>query len=140
MKKAIKISVVFLFMTSIVLTSCDSSEEKIEAAKTEVLEAQKKLDKAKEVLLAEVEIYKKETAEKIEANKKVFAELKTTMKNVKEGVVENLELKNRDLQTKIDLYRVEGKEKWEEFKLEFDHDMNELAKAVADLKMKNVDK
>lgn len=140
MKKSIKISVVFLFMTSIVLTSCDSSEEKIEAAKTEVLEAQKKLDKAKEALLAEVEIYKKETAEKIEANKKVFAELKTTMKNVKEGVVENLELKNRDLKTKIDLYRVEGKEKWEEFKLEFDHDMNELAKAVADLKMKNVDK
>lgn len=138
MKKSIKIVFASLFVSGAFLASCNSPAEKVSDAKDKVEEAQANLDKANEELLAEVENYRKETAERIAANSLVIAELKETMKDVKENVVENLEIKNRDLKAKIDFYKVEGKDKWEEFKLEFDHDMSELAKAIADLKLKNV--
>lgn len=138
MKKSIKIFVASLFMTCAFIASCNSPAEKVEEAKDNVAEAQAALDKANEELLAEVENYRKETAGRIAANNLVIAELKETMKDVKESIVENLEVKSRDLQVKIDAYKVEGRDKWEEFKLEFDHDMSELAKAIADLKLKNV--
>lgn len=137
MKKSISL-VVTLFIMGTSLTNCNSPAEKVEDAKNNVVDAQVALDKANTELLDEVENYKKEMAERVAANNLVIAELKSTMKDVKDGVVENFELKNKDLQTKMEVYKVEGKDKWEAFKLEFEHDMNELAKAMAALKMKNV--
>ena len=38
----------------------------------------------------------------------------------------------------MDDYKVEGKDKWEKFKTEFSHDMDELGKGFKDLTVKNI--
>ena len=70
MKKTILALAVFTFITATIVTSCNSStpSEKVEEAKSDVVEANKDLDKAKEEYTAEIEMYKKETAEKIATN------------------------------------------------------------------------
>ena len=65
MKKSIMILVASLFMTSAFLTSCNSPAEKVEDAKSNVVEAQANLDKANEELLVEVANYRKEIAVRI---------------------------------------------------------------------------
>jgi len=42
------------------------------------------------------------------------------------------------MKLKMDNYKLEGKENWEKFKMEFSHDMDELGKAFSDLTVKNV--
>lgn len=64
--------------------------------------------------MAETENFRKATADMIEANNK-----KITV----------LEQKNSDLKKKLDDYKVEDKEQWEKFKVEFSKDMNDLGTA-----------
>jgi len=52
--------------------------------------------------------------------------------------VDELEQKNSDLKKQMDDYKAEGKEKWEKFKTEFGHDMDELGNAFKDFTVKNV--
>ena len=47
-----------------------------------------------------------------------------------------LEQKNSDMKKKLDDYKTEGKQKWEIFKTEFSHDMDELGKAFNDFIVK----
>ncbi len=42
------------------------------------------------------------------------------------------------MKKKMENYKEEGKDKWEIFKAEFSHDMDELGKAFKDLTVKNV--
>ena len=42
------------------------------------------------------------------------------------------------MKRKMDDYKEEGKEKWETFKTEFTHDMDELGTAFKNLTVKNV--
>ena len=56
----------------------------------------------------------------------------------KEKKIDELEQKNSELKKRLDDYKADGKEKWEKFKAEFSHDMDELGKAFKDLTVKNV--
>ncbi len=42
------------------------------------------------------------------------------------------------MKIKMDNYKEDGKEKWEAFKSEFSHDMDELGSALKDLTVNNV--
>ena len=42
------------------------------------------------------------------------------------------------MKKKMDDYKAEGKDKWNEFKIEFNRDMEEIGKAFKDLTVKNV--
>ena len=44
-----------------------------------------------------------------------------------------LEQKNRDLKKKLEDYKDEGQSKWEEFKTNFNHDMDGIGKTMKDL-------
>jgi predicted RNase H-like nuclease (RuvC/YqgF family) len=44
-----------------------------------------------------------------------------------------LEQKNRDLKKKLEDYKDEGQNKWEEFKTNFKHDMDGIGKTMKDL-------
>ena len=125
MKKSIIGLAAFAFIALSLVTSCNSSEKKVDEAKIEVMEAKVDLKEAKEEYLIDVENYKKETAEKIAENDKKIAEFKTQIafkrkefKDDYQKQVDKLEKKNNDMQKKLDDYKVEGKENWETFKTE----------------------
>jgi|WetSurMetagenome_2_1015567.scaffolds.fasta_scaffold109767_1 DNA repair exonuclease SbcCD ATPase subunit len=128
--------------------SCQSSEKKVENAKGNLKDAKAKVVEAQDELnssKAEYQKFKQESEEKITANEKKIAEFKAKIANEKaenKGVYDKdiawLEQKNTDLKTKLDSYQGEGRENWEKFKKEFNHDMDELGKAFNDFTVKNV--
>jgi len=88
----------------------------------------------------EFQKFKKEAQERIQKNKEAIAEFKAKMlKEKKEAKaqykerINELEQKNNKLKDRIADYKEDGKEKWESFKNEFNHDMDEVGKALKDL-------
>lgn len=145
MKKIILGLVASTFIAGVIFTSCNTPAEKVENAQENVTEANTDLDTANAQYLADIENYKKETADKITANDQSIAEFKARIQEEKKEAkadykkkIAELEQKNTDMKKKMDDYKVEGKEKWETFKAEFTHDMDELGKAFKDLTVKNV--
>jgi len=131
----------FLLITGVLLTSCKSPAEKVEAAQNNVNAANKDLDVANKEYMQDIEKYRKETGEKITANEQSIVDFKARIEHEKKDAkadynekIAGLEQKNSDLKKKMDDYKSEGKEKWEAFKTGFGHDMDDLGKALKDLK------
>ena len=146
MKKSILILAVSMFITDAILTGCGnpSPEQKVENAQNNVTEANKQLDKANQEYLADMDNYRKETDAKVAANDKIIADLKARIDMQKKEAqdeykkkIDELEQKNAEMKKKIGDYKAEGKEKWEQFKAECNHDMDGLSKAFNDLTVKN---
>lgn len=143
MKKSIIVSILFMF--AVIVGACSSPTEKVEDAKTDVVEANKELDEANAEYVADMEKYRTETAEKITANEVIIQDLNTRIASQKKDTqveykqkVAELEQKNMEMKKKMDDYKQDGKENWEKFKTEFNRDMDELGKAFKDLTVKNV--
>lgn len=135
--------IVFIF--SVIVSACSSSSEKVEDAKTDVVEANKELDEANAEYVADMEKYRTETAKKIEANEVIIKDFKAKIARQKKDAqveykqkVAELEQKNIEMKKKMDDYKQDGKENWEKFKAEFNHDMDELGKAFKDLTINNI--
>ena len=144
MKYTILILVVTVFMTGIILSSCQSSTKKVENARNKVIEAELGLNQA---LKDSIQQYKKESEEKISYYEKSIAEFKAKIANRKkedkaiyEKKLAMLEQKNTELKKILSDYKDEGQDKWTSFKNEFNHDMDELGKAFKDLTVNNVEK
>lgn len=90
--------------------------------------------------------YRAEQEKRITENEKKIAELRSKKDKVKkeklmkyESKIDELEKKNKDLKKRIMTnYKDQGKEKWESFKNEFNHDMDELGQSLKDLFKDNV--
>ena len=124
--------------------SCTSPAKKVENAQENVEDANKALEKANQEYLADIEKYRVETNEKIIANEKSLLEFKIQVANEKKEVkaeynrkIAELEAKNANMKRNMDEYKPDGKDNWENFKLEFNRDMNELGDALRDLTVKN---
>jgi len=128
-----------------VFLGCESSSEKVDTAEQAVTDANNELEQANQEYLADIENYRTETSSKIEANNQSIADFNLRIAKEKKEVKEDykkkiaeLESKNSDMKKKMDEYKADGKEKWEAFKTEFSHDMDELGAAFKDLTVKNV--
>ena len=82
---------------------------------------------------------------KILDNEKEINKLKEKRINIKESKrekydndIRQLEIKNDELRSRMFTYQDEGKEKWESFKNEFNHDMDEMGNSIKDLFKNNV--
>jgi hypothetical protein len=144
MKKSILTLAASLLMTGAILTGCSSPAEKVADAQKDINEANNDLDKANNEYLAEVAAFKKEAADKIAINEKSIADFKARKANEKkeaqaayEKEISDLEQKNSDMKKKMDDYQIEGREKWETFKADFSHGMDELGKAFAGIVVSN---
>jgi predicted small secreted protein len=145
MKKSIYLIAATTLAISTILSSCNSSTEKVKDAQEDVKEANKALNVANEEYLADIESYRLEMAAKIEANNKSIKEFnervaldkKKAKADYQERIAE-LEKKNSDMKLKMDKYKAEGKDEWESFKTEFSHDMDGLGAAIKNIGVKNV--
>jgi predicted nucleic acid-binding Zn-ribbon protein len=137
MKNTIKLFIGLVLAVSL-LTGCESSEEKVEEAKENLDEAQKELEIANEEYLKDFEQFKLEAANKIEANNKSIkdfndriADKKMKAKEMYQNKIADLDQKNTDLKKRMEDFKVEEKEDWEEFKVEFGNDLDTLGMAIS---------
>jgi len=98
------------------------------------------LKNAQTEYLAEWKTFKLESEQKIEANEKRIDAFKEKMEKAGPKVkakyskqVAVLEQKNRNLNKKLEDYKDEGQSKWEEFKTNFQNDLDEIGKTISDL-------
>lgn len=145
-----KIFYIVTLSMGVFLTGCQSPTQKIDNAQAKVDNAKENLkdvqNKVEIDSLAKVEgwrIFKSETVMKIKENDVLIANLKEAMKkSVKKtdgtyvAQIEKLEKKNRELANKIEAYD-KSLSDWESTKREFNHDMEELGKALKDLTVNN---
>jgi chromosome segregation ATPase len=136
--------IVFTLITG-VFTSCIDSETKVERAESNLEEANKDLEKANKEYQEDIDAYRKETAEKIATNEKSISDFNARIDVQKEeekvaykAKIETLNKKNTDLKMRMDNYKADGKENWEQFKTEFSNDMDELGTAFKNLTVDNV--
>ncbi|HKK44267.1 MAG TPA: hypothetical protein VJ964_02015 [Balneolaceae bacterium] len=135
-KKSILILITASLVAVVFLTGCNSPNQKVENAKSAVVEANKDLQQANSELMADINKYREETTAKIAANDSMITVLKANVasksgdgKAALEKQLAVLDQKNADMKKKLADYKVEGKEQWETFKTGFNHDMDSLSSA-----------
>ncbi len=155
MNKKIKQSVYAIALASfatvaVFFTSCDNNNnkygsERAEDAAEELRDAKKDLDEAQREYTIKYNDFKREMDNKITENDKAIAALKADVRerNAEAKVnwnnaVNDLERKNQSLKDRINDYKVDGNANWEEFKREFNHDMDRLGEALKDMTQNNV--
>ena len=126
-----------LLIAGSLLTGCDknreTAKEKVKQADQEMVEAQAQYEK-------EWQQFKSDTELKINTNKKNIDDLKTAMETTSKkfkaeygNEVLTLEQKNIELQKKLNDYKYEGKDNWEQFKQEFNNDVDSVGDAIKSL-------
>ncbi len=139
MKKTLTVMAIIAFITCFISISIGQTpDKKSQKAREKLQEAQK--DSINPIL----EQLKKESAIKFASNEKSMASYKTSIVNEKkkakandEKKLANLEQKNSYLKTKLNDYKIVGKENWAIFKAGFNQDMDALTKALSDLTSQN---
>jgi hypothetical protein len=144
-------NLLFVIFISSSILACNSStekkEENVENAKEKVIIATDALDKARADSANEYQHYKEESEKKInENNEKILAlkqEIqleKSEMKRKNQKELDELDRKNLKLKLRMQEYKQGDKNAWQEFKLNFNKDMDELGKSISELAHKNMDK
>lgn len=155
MNKKIKQSIYVIALASfatvaVFFTSCDNNNnkygsERAEDAAEDLRDAKKDLDEAQREYTIKYNDFKREMDNKITENDKAIAALKADVRERNaeakanwNTAVNDLERKNQSLKDRINDYKVDGNANWEEFKREFNHDMDRLGEALKDMTQNNV--
>lgn len=153
MKKIIiTLAMATTLLAGTILTGCQSTAQKEESARKNLKEAKQDLKDAQndadaealKVARAEEWVtFKKDSELTIRDNEVRIAELRvkvgqpgTKLDVLYHKRIEAMEQQNKDLQKRIDDYE-KSQSDWESFKLEFNHDMDQLGKAMQDLVVNN---
>ncbi|WP_353483354.1 hypothetical protein [Haliscomenobacter sp.] len=155
MKKSIfNLAIPITLFAALLFTGCQSPAQKVDNAETNVNDANQNLKDAKAdemvankkaVAAEEWKAFRAETEIKIKDNEARITELrakkKTTGKTLDAAYtqrIDTLEQKNLDMRTMMDDYESTNiSSDWEEFKREFNHDMEELGMALKNLTVSN---
>jgi chromosome segregation ATPase len=144
MKKNILLLPAMIVLTSISIVGCNNSTDDkttsdVVQKDTIVIEENKKEVTVVVATPEEWNAFKADAEAKIEANEKRIAELKAKINKpgklldkMRADRIAALEQRNRDLRLKITAYETE-KTDWQKFKEEFNHDVDELGKAIGDI-------
>ncbi len=133
--------VVTVFITGTMFMSCQSSSEKVDQAKENVIEAEQELNQAIKDSIVQ---FRKESEQQISVYEQSIADLKakiaTEKKDVKatyEKSLAELQQKNELLKTKLNDFKDDEIDKWDSFKTEFNSDMNDLGTAIKNFTVKD---
>ena len=130
--------------------SADAREDLNEAqkdvveAKKDVVEAKSDLKEAQQDSVADYQKYKKDAELKIKSNEKRIAELNAEFlkmdandRAANQKKVGELEQKNNNLKKKLAEAKYEGPDEWSLFKIDFNKEMDKLAKSLKDFTTNN---
>ncbi len=153
MKKILfTIAVAITFTTGTILTGCQSSAQKEDAAEQKVEDAKEDLKdvqqdantEAQKVATAEEwKAFRSETEIKIQNNQKRIDDLRVQLNKPGKTLdplyakrIETLENENNELRMRMDNYE-KSQTDWEKFKMEFNHDLDELGRSLKDFTVDN---
>lgn len=134
-----------LFLSAPLFTACDSIAQKKQNNKEELKQlTQDEKDRTAEENKAEDwAVFKAETEKRIAVNAERIAEIRQrkakpgrALDGVYAAQIDGIQQRNGDLQVRLDAYEKKNSD-WEKFKREFNHDMDELGKALEDLGKNN---
>lgn len=127
-----------------IVTGCNSPSTKVENAKQDLKEAKQELSQEQKDSVADFTAFRKESEDRIAGNEITIAAFKERMltdkkqtKKADQKVIDELEQRNINMRKKMEEYRYEGKDNWETFKKEFNHDMDDLGQSLKNLTIKN---
>jgi hypothetical protein len=133
MKNIIVLLAALCVVTSVSILSCNDTSSNDEAIQYKLTDSTKIQDSINTAYMKDIDNYKKQTADKTSSNDTIIAGIKTKFENSKNDFkadykkrVAELEQKNDTLKKRMDTYKAEGKDKWEIFKVQFNHDMDDL--------------
>lgn len=141
--KTISLKVAALaFITIFGMSNCKNSPadkaQKVENAQENLNTAEQDLHAAVVDSTNEYDRYKMESEAKLKENDLKIAQLKANLKSDKaeirtkyENELTSLENKNAKLRTSIADYKETDKNKWEKFKSNFNHDLDELGQSIS---------
>ena len=123
-----------------VMSSCQTKEQKLENAQENVADANEDLRQAQREFREESENNLRENDMTIETYRANLKNEKEDMRVQYERRADSLEQRNKELRAKLDSYKDDNNdnEKWESFKREFKHDMDELKNSMKDVSKNNV--
>jgi cytochrome c556 len=144
MSKTILVAAMAILFAGTSFTSCDSPKDNVIDAQEKVETANENLDKATDDYIADIENFRNASNLTIEENNKVIASLKAGVSGKEASVksdywkeIAELEKKNAELKARMASYKADGKENWESFKTEFNHDMQGIGDAFKNITVKN---
>ena len=124
-----------------ILSSCQSTEKKVEDAKENIVEAKQELN---QIVKDSIIQFRTESESKIAEHEKSIVDFRTRIAKDKkanrekyEAKLAELEQKNTDMKKRLDDYKEESQDQWNSFKLGFTKDMDALAEAFKDLGSKD---
>lgn len=147
MKKTVFILGIIIFIGSITLIGCLSSDEKVTAARENVEDTNKNVEIANRELNQAINdsiiAFRKDAEERISLNKKTIADFKLKIANERKEVkakneqkLAELEARNNQMEKTLLDYKEEGENKWVDFKIKFNRDLDDLGKAFSNLSNK----
>jgi mRNA-degrading endonuclease YafQ of YafQ-DinJ toxin-antitoxin module len=130
-----------VLIAGLIFIGCNENrEQKVDDAKEDVQQANEDLVAAEKEYNNEWLQFKSNVEAKILANKELIKDFKIAMKGTSakfktkyEKEVLTLEQKNIELTKKLNDYKYEGKDKWEEFKNGFNEDVDIVTTALKDI-------
>jgi hypothetical protein len=138
MKSKYLIFTLIVLIAAALIISCSlNNAKRIEEAKKSAALVIIELNEARVSYDEEWPQFQTDAISKIEANEEIIAEFKSGMNstgkkfkiNYKKDIA-RLEEKNIELKKIVGSFKYEGKEKWDEFKQDFDYDMDSMGKAI----------
>ena len=146
MKKQLMIPALMVALAFGGSTSCNRpSEEKVKDAQQDIQDERKDVNKAIDKANAEWQDFKTDAEKKIQDNNVKIDKLKEKMAGAdakeranKQEKIDKLEAKNNELRSKIENFKYTSESDWQQFKREFNHDMDEMGHAFEDLGKDNV--
>jgi hypothetical protein len=144
MKKSLLTMAALAFMMGALLPGCTTAEQRVKDAEEDVVEANEALEQANADYLADMEKFRQEAEERTITNDQMIAEFRSRIATEKASVrasyekkIASLEESNARLKQRMADYKEDGSDNWYAFKHEFNRDMNELGKALADFTKSN---
>jgi septin family protein len=151
MKKTTGLTTAFIGLLAVSMfnSSCARKEEGTTETRIEekphTEQENKTIDNAK--LEAERQEYRHEQERRIKENndrmEELRAEIDRSDKNMREEYrkrIDELKDRNEKLKARMDEYKYEDETKWDNFKREWNHDMDELGTALRDFTVRNTEK
>lgn len=133
MKNKYFILAVILLIAGIFFTGCDNTRDDVKKANQDMIDAQNQFDK-------EWQQFKSDAEKRINENEQKIADFKAAMKTTTakfkakyENEVLTLEQNNIQLRKKLNEYKYEGKNNWEEFKRDFNREVDMVVDSLNDI-------
>ncbi len=128
---------VIILIAGAVFTGCennkDNAKDNVEKANQDMIDAQIQFEKEWQQFKNDAELIINDNQNKINDFKAAMKTTSTKFKAKYENEVLTLEQKNIELKKKLNEYKYERKENWENFKIEFNRDMEIVSTAVKDI-------